>query len=129
MIYNPDKFYVADTGLYHEVTTATSENTGHVLENLIFLELQRRGYKVYFFQGEDSECDFIAEKSNRLELAIQATAELRPQNKERETDGLAAALTSLKVKNGLILTMEESGEMTVGGKKIPITPVWQWLLE
>lgn len=128
MIYNPDKFYVADTGIYHEVATVTHENTGRVLENLVFLELQRRDYQVYFFQGENSECDFIAKKNNRLEFVIQATAELSPQNKEREAAGLAAALISLKVKHGLILTMEESGEIMVGNKKVSILPVWQWLL-
>lgn len=128
-IYNPDKFYLVDTGLYYEVSSSVGENRGRILENLVFLELQRRGYKVFYFSGTKNECDFVVGKKNVPEIALQVTLRLEPQNEEREINGLREAMTTLKLKSGLILTKEDAGETLIDKKTITVMPVWQWLLE
>lgn len=128
-IYNPDKFYLVDTGLYYEVSSSTSENYGRILENLVFLELQRRNYNIFYFSGAKNECDFVVGKKNVPEIALQVTLELGPQNEDREINGLQEAMTTLKLKSGLILIKDDSDKILIGNKTITVMPVWQWLLE
>src|SRR3989338_6753056 len=52
------KIYAIDNGLRNAVSFAVSDDRGRLLENMIFLELKRRGYEVYFFKGK-GECDFV----------------------------------------------------------------------
>ncbi len=57
---------------------------GHILENIVFLELLRRDYRVYIGKVGDTEVDFVAEKPND-KLYIQVTESmLSPETRERE---------------------------------------------
>jgi predicted AAA+ superfamily ATPase len=51
------------------------------------------------------------------------------ENKEREINGLLEALCIYKLKEGLLLTSDQEGEIIKNKKKIVIKPVWKWLLE
>lgn len=128
-IYNPDKFYLVDSGLYYEVSSSAGENRGRILENLVFLELQRRKFNVFYFSGVKNECDFVAGKKNVPEIALQVTLRLEPQNKEREINGLLEAMTILGMGSGFILTKDQSEKILIGKKTINVIPVWEWLLE
>ncbi|MDX9743968.1 MAG: DUF4143 domain-containing protein, partial [Arcobacteraceae bacterium] len=57
-----------------------------LLENLVFCELQKRGFEVYYYQ-DTNECDFIAIKEDK-KIAIQVCYELGEQNQKRELNGL-----------------------------------------
>ena len=63
-----------------------SSNHGKLLENLVFSELQKRGYDMYFY-NKDTECDFIVKKDERI-IAIQVCYELNEQNRVREMNGI-----------------------------------------
>lgn len=119
---NPAKIYLIDTGLCRRVS---SEDTGRLLENMVFLELKRRNYEVFYFE-EKMECDFIAKTQNNQFNAIQVTFELNEHNTERETKGLIAACKHLDIKEGTILTYDEEGEIEKEGIKINIIPFWRW---
>lgn len=54
------KYYIADIGLRNAVLGLRDVDQGHILENLVFLELRRRGYKVSIGKIRDLEVDFIA---------------------------------------------------------------------
>ena len=54
------KFYIADIGLRNAVLGLRNIDQGHILENIVFLELKRRGYKVAIGKIGDLEVDFIA---------------------------------------------------------------------
>ncbi|MBR6199074.1 MAG: ATP-binding protein [Spirochaetales bacterium] len=58
------KYYIADIGLRNSVCGFRNIDTGHILENLIFLELKRRKYEVYTGKNGDNEIDFIAYNQN-----------------------------------------------------------------
>ena len=62
-----EKYYAIDIGLrYHMLGQGAGRDMGHILENIVYLELLRRGYKVYTGKVEDLEIDFVAENKNGL---------------------------------------------------------------
>ncbi len=84
-----EKYYVTDLGLQRFLLNKNKLNLGHNLENLVFLELIRRGYKVYIGKIDSLEVDFIAEGfgyTNYYQVALTVkdentlTRELKPLN-------------------------------------------------
>lgn len=57
-----EKFYVSDLSLLYAVMGNRDRMISGILENVVFLELKRRGYKVFIGKLDDKEIDFIAEK-------------------------------------------------------------------
>jgi predicted AAA+ superfamily ATPase len=55
-----DKYYAADVGLRYALLGSEKADLGHILENVVFLELLRRGYEVYLGKVGNTEVDFIA---------------------------------------------------------------------
>ncbi len=61
------KYYVADSGLRSYLLGKKADSDmGHILENIVYLELLRRGYKVYIGKVGELEVDFVAENRNGL---------------------------------------------------------------
>ena len=54
------KFYCVDVALRNSLVRGKDGDVGHILENIVFLELKRRGYDVYAGQSGDTEVDFAA---------------------------------------------------------------------
>lgn len=122
------KIYCIDNGLLNAVSFKFSDDTGKLLENLVFIELKRRKKEVYFNKNKH-ECDFLIKTKNKVTETIQVTKELNEDNYTRETTGLIEAMKKFKLKNGIILTLEQSEEKKIDGKQVKIIPIWKWLLE
>ena len=61
------KYYAVDQGLRsYLLGKKANSDMGHILENIVYLELLRRGYKVYVGKVDDLEVDFVAEKKDGL---------------------------------------------------------------
>lgn len=60
------KYYLVDTGLKKLLSSNKTGDTGHMLENIVFLELLRRHYNVSIGKVGDTEIDFVAGKGNEL---------------------------------------------------------------
>lgn len=117
------KHYAIDTGLQASVSISESEDEGRRLENLVAVELYRRGYDVSYYSGT-RECDFIASKTGEPTLAVQVcSAKDMPQ---REVEGLAEGMKAASAR-GLLLTTEKSdAKLTKGAEN---KTVENWLLD
>ena len=62
-----DKYYIADLGLRYILLGRREGDRGHILENVVYLELLRRGYDVYVGKIDDMEVDFVAINSKTIE--------------------------------------------------------------
>lgn len=119
------KEYFIDHALASKVGFRSSEDYGRMLENIVFLELKRRNYEIYFHK-ENKECDFIIKEAHKVTQAIQVTTHLDNEDlKKREFDGLKEAIHHYKLQSGLILT--ENTEFQEDN--VNVMPIWKWLLE
>ena len=78
------KNYIVDMGFRNMLLGYRDADRGHILENIVFLELIRRDYRVYIGKVAETEIDFVAEKPNE-KLYIQVTESmLSPETRKRE---------------------------------------------
>lgn len=122
------KLYCIDTGMRNAVAFRFSGDRGRMLENLVLIELLRRGKSVYFFKNP-KECDFVIEERGRIQGAFQVCFELSHQNRERELGGLTSAMSAHGLDTGTILTYHQEETITHDGCSIRVLPAWRWLIE
>ena len=85
-----EKFYLADVALRYSVLGYHADSVDSSLENIVYLELCRRGYTVYVGKTGSGEIDFIAVRQNE-KIYVQVTQEIRSEKtKEREYERLLA---------------------------------------
>ena len=120
-----EKYYAIDIGLrYHILGQNSGRDMGHILENIVYLELLRRGYKVYIGKLDDLEIDFIA-KDSKETIYYQVSLTTREENT------LQRELVPLKKIDDnyqkIILTLDDDLDADFDGiKKINVL---DWLLE
>lgn len=125
---NARKTYFIDLALVQRIGFGFSENSGRLLENLVFIELRRRGNEVFYHSGK-GECDFLLRDGNKVVQAIQVCHTLSDNNHKRELAGLLEAMELHNLNEGLILTTNQEEQMTVSDKVIHVELVWKWLLD
>ena len=64
-IMGSEKFYLIDNGFYKSQLEEKQENIGHILENIVYVELKRQGYKITVGNVNGYEIDFVCRKNNR----------------------------------------------------------------
>jgi uncharacterized protein len=127
-IVNPKKMYCIDNAIIGTNAFQFSENKGRFLENLVFIELKRRGKEIYYHH-KYSECDFILKEGASVTQALQVCFDLNSENMQRETAGLLDAMNEYNLKEGHILTFDLEDRLRIDSSDITIQPVWKWLLE
>ena len=128
-ILNPKKSYFIDNGLVKRVGFSFSDNLGHLLENLVYIELLRRGKEVFYY-SKKQECDFLLVENNIVTVAIQVCYTFYSEKtRKREVDGLLEAMETFNLTSGLIITNDVEDKITADDKHIDIIPAWKWLLE
>ena len=113
------KMYINDNGFLSQTAFKFSKNYGKTFENLVYTELVKGGYEIYF-HNKDFECDFIVKKEGKLS-AIQVCYELTPLNRQREINGLLKL--KFQIDEKILLTYNQS-EKDVND--IRILPFWDY---
>lgn len=122
------KAYVIDNGLRGNIAFSFSDDFGKLLENLVFIELKRRGNNIFYFKNKN-ECDFIVQEKNKITKAIQVVYDLNNINNKRETKGILEAMKMFKLKEGIILTKDHEDIFKQNNLTIKVIPVWKWLID
>jgi len=109
-----EKYYAADPSLRYAVLGFNASSVAAMLENIVYLELRRRGYEAYVGKIGEFEIDFVAIKGGE-KIYVQVAKELNLLNLSREYGNL------LKIEDNFpkyLLTMGEIPEGTIEGIKI-----------
>lgn len=119
-----EKYYVVDLGLKQFLLGTKRQNLGHNLENIVYLELLRRGYEIYVGKIGVNEVDFIAIKNGITEYYQVSQTVMAEETLERELK----PLNSIKDHNQKFLITTDEVPLTThnGIKQINII---DWLLE
>ena len=91
LLETQEKYYLSDLGLRHAVMGYRDNDIAGMLENVVYLELMRRGYSVNIGKQDSAEVDFVADKGNDR-LYVQVCYVLTEENTEREFAPLEAIL-------------------------------------
>lgn len=123
------KIYSIDTGLKNAVSFKFSEDRGRFAENLVFIELKRRGKDVYYWKNSKGEVDFVIKEGLQPTALIQVCWDITDtKTKKREMNSLLEAMQLFKLKQGIVITEDYSGTEKVDGKIVTFVPLWKWLL-
>jgi hypothetical protein len=123
---NPKKIYCIDSGFAQANSLSFTEDKGRLLENIVYLALRRKHKDLYYFK-DNGECDFIVKQGQDINQIIQVCTEIHSDNKNREINGLIAALKFFNKTEGLILTLNQDDVLKENDMKITLLPVWKWL--
>jgi len=132
---SPVKTYIIDNGFIKARSFALTPDTGRLLENAVFVELLRRGYRpeldlFYCRTRNDKEVDFLLRKGHQVVRLIQVCFDLSAQKTlKRETEALYEAASELGCNNLLILTWDHEETLLKNGYELKIIPAWKWMTE
>jgi predicted AAA+ superfamily ATPase len=127
----PKKFYTIDVALAEAIVKSTRFDLGKKLENIIYLELRRRGLEIYYIYHAGYEVDFAIRSGKKLTELIQVTWDLSdPSTRKREINSLIKAAKDFKVESLTIIIHEGEEEVITSddGFKITVLIAWKWLL-
>ena len=118
-----DKYYVSDPGLRYFLLGRKQGDNGRILENVVYLELLRRGYEVYIGKVDEYEVDFVAINSKGIEYYQVAETTREKSTLDRELRALSNIRDHFPK---YILTLDIEPETTFDGiRKINVL---DWLL-
>lgn len=117
------KYYISDTGIRNIILGFRNINEGHLLENVVYLELLRRGYKVSIGKNYEYEVDFVAENPNEI-IYLQVSLSITDEKvKDREIRSLENIKDNYEK---IILTMDKTINQDFNG--IKVMNIIDWLL-
>ena len=131
----PKKVYSVDTGFISMLNH--SQEKGKLMENAVFLHLQREKAKLsnpyqinYWKDHSGNEVDFVIRNGRSINTLINVTnASSKDEINAREIKALLMASRELRCNNLQIITWDYSNEETFEGKKIKFMPNWRWLFQ
>jgi len=123
----PKKVYCIDTGM---ISSLIQVDMGRVMENLVAIELKRRGEGVYYWKDyQQREVDFVVREGLKVKELIQVCYDIEDlSTKNRELRALIKAGKELKCKNLKVITWDYEGGEEFKNREIEFIPLWRWLL-
>lgn len=130
------KVYVIDNGFVTARAFELTRNMGRLFENMVFMELLKRGYDVrkyqlfYYRSRNDREVDFVLKKGVEVDGLVQVCYDLSARKtREREIRSLIECSEELKSNNLTIITWDCEEEIEVKGKTVRVLPFYKWAAE
>lgn len=129
------KAYTVDNGFFSSKQAGVFDDLGKLLENLVFVELMRRGLKpnfdlFYYETKQKQEVDFLVRDGVENRELVQASYSLSQQKtRDREYRALAQAAKELDVSELTLVTMNERRDERCDGRTIRVVPLKEWCLE
>ena len=131
------KYYCIDAGLRQNLLKPASEDNGKLLENAVFLHLNRNlsdegkiCYHTNDGRGErKTECDFVVQEGDEVTSLVQACWSLDETTRGREIEGILNASKETGCKDMTIVTSDQGYSISEDGNTIKVVPAWRWLLE
>jgi len=127
------KIYTFDNGFISAKSQPVTMNDSRLLENLVFVELVRRGFKpnldLFYYQTRaGTEVDFLLRRgSENIEL-IQVTQNLSSlKTLERETRALRQGAEELNLRKLTVITIASEEIIDSAGAQVNVVPCWKWL--
>ena len=117
------KYYISDIGIRNIILGFRNIDEGHLLENVVYLELLRRGYRVNIGKSNDYEVNFVAENPNDIKYYQVTKSLLNEEVKMRELRSLESIADNYEK---IILTMDKSINKDYNG--IKVVNIIDWLL-
>ncbi len=130
----PKKIYLVDNGFIMAKSFQFSQDLGRLMENLIFVEILRCGYKpnkdvFYYKTGNGKEVDFVLKNGIEIERLIQVCFRMEDLDiKKRELRALYEASSELSCNELLVITWDYENQEVFREKRIKFIPLWKWLL-
>ena len=118
------KYYISDTGIRNIILGFRNIDEGHLLENVVYLELLRRGYRVNIGKSGEYEVDFVAESPNVIKYYQVTQSLTNDAVKERELRSLESIQDNYEK---IILTMDKTINQDYNG--IKVVRIIDWLLQ
>jgi predicted AAA+ superfamily ATPase len=127
---NPKKIYCIDHALVTSISSGILVNSGHLLENLVFIALRRITQNIWYYKTKAGrEVDFIVQKQDHSRMLVQVCESLaESQTRKREITALTEAMAELKLTEGVIVTRRDEEQIQVKSGTIQIVAAWRFLL-
>lgn len=129
MLKADQKVYVIDNGFVNSAAFNLSENSGRLLENQVFVEMLRRGYKpgqtmFYYHSANNKETDFVTRKGTKVEQLVQVCYSLASERtRKREVDSIIECAEELRCENLTIVTKDEEDFIEKNNHTVHVVPI------
>jgi predicted AAA+ superfamily ATPase len=121
---NEKKIYAIDAKFAQQNSTQLQEDTGRILENLVFLEIRRKTTQIWYYK-KTHECDFIYHLDGKYH-AVQVCHQLNADNIVRETAGMQEAMADLELASTTFITTNQTEDLHIANKKVVCIPFFDW---
>ena len=131
---NYKKVYAVDWALADAIVQAEGVDPTRQFENLVYLELRRRGYSLSYYRTRQGyEIDFVAVKKQG-NITIRELYQVcyvmdDPEVRRRELRAISKASNFLDCKACYIITFNSEETLNLDGVTVQVVPVWKWLLK
>jgi hypothetical protein len=125
----PRKVYFIDNGFLKYLSL--NPNRSRSFENLVAVELKRRGYKLFYWKNpKGEEVDFVIIENETVSQLIQVCYNMTFEDtREREIRALKKGMQHFGLDKGTILTLNQEETINENDFEITVMPVSNWLLE
>lgn len=130
----PKKMFAVDPGFIVAKGFQISPNFGHLMENLLLIEMIKKGYRLnenifYYKTRNQKEVDFVIKQGTKIKTILQIAYQINDEILKRELKALLEASQELNCDDLRIISWDSEKEIKVNNVIVKITPIWKLLIK